>query len=269
MSVYHQTFQDNFSIVKELDACSIDHWHQNVEMIYVLSGQAIIKIGNTVQICNAGDMAIVHSGEIHNVCSMENSALYICIFDAEMIQNLNPEKRYSQNFVTQKELTVAGISTEILYIFDEIYREYRGDDLWNDVMIRAGLMRIYTLLVRNFESINMHRPQTLAKIQHFKEVLFYIEENYAQNITLSDVAKAINYNPNYVSYLFVAYTGLNFKKYLDSFRVNKAIEIIKQTEYTFAEISIQCGFPNIRTFNNVFRRITGQTPTQLRNTSAK
>ena len=264
MSIYRQTFWNNFSIVKEFHANSTDHWHQDIEMIYVLSGQAEIKIGNTLRICKAGDIAVVHSGDIHYVRGMENSSLYICIFDADILRNLDSEAKYTYNFITAEELGKCGIQDKVREIFDEIYQENADKAVLSDVVIHAALMRLYALLVRNFESLNAEMPQNLAKIQHFQEALFYIEKEYVQNITLADVAREINYNPNYVSYLFVAYTGQNFKKYLDSFRVNKAIEMIRQTEQMFADISVKCGFSSIRTFNNVFLRVTGMTPSQLR-----
>lgn len=264
MSVYHQTLENKFSIVKELHAQSIDHWHQDVEMVYVLSGQAQIMIGNTIRICKAGDIAIVYSGEIHHVCGLENSSLYICMFDAGIIRNLQFEMKYTCNFISAEEQEKHGILVTVHEILDEIYQENADKGIWNDVVINADLIRLYALLVRKFERKDAGKNRNMVKVRHFQEALFYIEKEYANNITLSDVAKAINYNPNYVSYLFVAYTGGNFKKYLDSFRVNKAIELIRQSEDTFADISVQCGFSSIRTFNNVFRKITGMTPSQLR-----
>lgn len=264
MSIYRQTFRNNFSIVKEFYAHSIDHWHQDVEIVYVLSGQAQIKIGNTLKICKAGDMAVVHSGEIHHVRSLENSSLYICIFDIDIIRKLHFEMKYTHNFISAEEQKTHGIEATIREIFDEIYQENADKGTWNDVVIHAGLMRLYALLVRNFERANADKSHNIVKFQHFQEALFYIEKEFAHNITLADVARAINYNPNYVSYLFVVYTGENFKKYLDSFRVNKAIELIRQSGDTFTDISAHCGFSSIRTFNNVFRKITGMTPSQLR-----
>lgn len=264
MSIYRQTFRNNFSIVKEFYAHSTDHWHQSVEMVYVLSGQAQIKIGNTQKICKTGDMAVVHSGEIHHVRGLENSSLYICIFDVDIIRKLHTEMKYTYNFITAEEQKKHGLEATIREIFDEIYQENADKGTWNDVVIHAGLMRLYALLVRNFERSNADISHNFVKIQHFQEALFYIEKEFSRNITLADVARAINYNPNYASYLFVAYTGENFKKYLDSFRVNKAIELIRQTGDTFADISAKCGFSSIRTFNNVFLRVTGMTPSQLR-----
>ena len=267
MSVYHQTMENKFSIVKELHAHSTDHWHQDVEMVYVLSGQAQIKIGNTIRICKAGDMAIVHSGEIHHVCGLDKSALYICMFDAGIVRNLHFEMKYTCNFISAEEQEKHGILVTVHEILDEIYQENADKGIWNEVVINADLMRLYALLVRKFERTDAGKNRNMVKVRHFQEALFYIEKEYANNITLADVAKAINYNSNYVSYLFVAYTGGNFKKYLDSFRVNKAIGLIRQSEDTFADISVQCGFSSIRTFNNVFRKVTGMTPSQLRQVS--
>ena len=74
----------------------------------------------------------------------------------------------------------------------------------------------------------------------------------------------MNYTPTYVSTLFVSCAGVNFKTYLDNFRVKKAADMLCSTQQTITDIASQCGYDNVRTFNNAFRRVTGQSPSQLR-----
>ena len=126
-------------------------------------------------------------------------------------------------------------------------------------------MKTYYL---HFEDDSATDEKTLARRQQFQLALEFIAEHYARSITLADVAEVINYTPSYVSTLFVSCTGVNFKTYLDHFRVKKAADLLCSTRQTVTDIAIQCGYDNVRTFNNVFRRVTGQSPSQLRKNNA-
>lgn len=265
MRILHEPIQRSFTITKLHKEWGFAHWHQRVEFVYILEGVCEIKVGSAKKVCKAGDMVVVHCGEIHSIVDMQDSTMYVCTFDPELIHYHHEDMRFIRSYISAQMLKEAGIEGAVFQCLEDSYRENVNQQAWNDVMILSNIMRIYSLLVRYFERSEEEKPQNPAKLRQFQDALLYIEENYTENITLSDVARVINYNTSYVSSLFVAYTGLNFKTYLDSFRVNKAVKLIKRTERTISDISAQCGFANIRTFNNVFRRVTGMTPMQVRN----
>ena len=268
MHIHYENIQPNCTITMLHKEAGYAHWHQRVEFVYILNGSCEITVGNTKNVCSAGDMAVIQSGEIHSIVDIQDSAMYVCTFDPELIRYFRADMKYIQNYISTEMLTASGVADEILRNFEEMYKEdFCGKD-WNDVLIRANIIKMYCLLVRHFERDNNGRPQNPDKLQQFQEALRYVEENYARNITFSDVAKIINYNTSYASSLFVSYTGLNFKTYLDSIRINKAVKMIKRTDRTISDISAQCGFTNIRTFNNVFRKVTGITPSELRHSNS-
>ena len=267
MRIRHELIPENYTVRNFRKLSGFDHWHQKVEMIYIRDGICEIKIGNKTASCKRGDMAIIHSGEIHSIKDVENSAMYICTFAPDILNYFCSQMEFVRNFISAEMMEEAGLSAEITRIFEEILKMDSSDIIWNDVLIQTDIIRMYSLLLGHFRREETEKPQNLAKLQHFQEALLYIEEHYAENITLSDVARVINYNTSYASSLFVSYTGKNFKTYLDSFRINKAVRLLQRTDCKIADISSQCGFVSIRTFNDVFRKVTGTTPRQLRNTS--
>lgn len=266
MDIRQEMIQPNYTIRKLHREWGIAHWHQRVELVYVIQGRCEIAIGHTKRIYEPGDLAVIHSGEVHAVSDVEDSALYICTFDSRMLHQYCASTKEVCNCITANMLADAGIHKEILNCFEEMFQESNREDDRNEILILADILRMYGLLVRHFEQEPDTTIKNIAKLQQFQEALRYIEENYTDNITLQDVAQRINYNASYVSTLFVVYTGLNFKTYLDSFRVHQAVKMLKGSLCTIADISAQCGFSNIRTFNNVFRKVTGMTPSQFRNT---
>lgn len=246
----------------------IDHWHQRIEFIYMLEGECWIKAGKQERICGPGDLAVFRSGEIHALLSRSGCTLYIYTFDPAIFSQFLPELRSPRSFITAGEQKEVGLDGEIAGLLHEIYREKQENGPLCEPIMRADVLKLYSLLLRHFEDDSTRDEKTLARRQQFQLALEFIAEHYAQSITLADVAEVINYTPSYVSTLFVSCTGVNFKTYLDHFRVKKAADLLCSTRQTVTDIAIQCGYDNVRTFNNVFRRVTGQSPSQLRKNNA-
>ena len=265
MRIFHESIQPSYTVSKfQNPPRGFDHWHQRVEFVMVLEGTCRIKVGKNSRLCEKGDLAVIRSGDIHSISEAENSVLYICTFDPSILIYFQSDIKYIRIFITAMELKNAGIDERIHEIFEEMYTEKHRGAVWNDVLIRADIVRLYSLLVRYFERVTASDAQTLTQFRNFQNALQFIADNHRENITLVDIARITNYSPVYVSTLFSTYTGVNFKTYLDSFRINQAVKLIKGTDLTVTDISAKCGFDNIRTFNNVFKRITGLTPSQLR-----
>ncbi len=92
----------------------------------------------------------------------------------------------------------------------------------------------------------------------------FIKDNYFRDITLDTVAKQIFITPGYLSQLFKQETGINFLEYLNQYRIEKAKELLKNTFLKNYEISDKVGFADDKYFSQVFKRYTGLTPTQYR-----
>ncbi len=92
----------------------------------------------------------------------------------------------------------------------------------------------------------------------------YIKENYGKDITLEDIADYLFLNPAYLSRLFKEQTGENFTDYLIHIRMENALEFLKDSRYKVHEVSNMVGYESLRYFYKVFRRCTGQTPTEYR-----
>lgn len=268
MQIYHEKIQFRLTANKSHSPASgFDHWHQRVEFMYVMEGSCLISIGKQKRLCGPGDLAVIRSGEIHSLLSSAKYSMYIFTFDPALFSYFLPESRFPKSFITAEEQISAGLDGEIANLFHEIYREKLVQAPLHEAVMRAGILRLYSLLIRHFEDDSPRDEKSMTRLQQFQTALEFIAEHYAEPITLADIAEVINYTPTYVSTLFVSCAGVNFKTYLDNFRIKKAVDQLCSTRYSVTEIARQCGYDNVRTFNNVFRRITGQTPSQLRKTN--
>ncbi|MCR5650834.1 MAG: helix-turn-helix domain-containing protein [Lachnospiraceae bacterium] len=92
----------------------------------------------------------------------------------------------------------------------------------------------------------------------------YIEENYVKDISLDDVAGYAEVSPYYLSRIFKEETGETFMEYLTSLRMKKAIELMKDPEYSIKDICSEVGYADPNYFSRIFKKSEGVTPTEYR-----
>lgn len=90
----------------------------------------------------------------------------------------------------------------------------------------------------------------------------YIEKCYHEDMTLEKIAAKLHVNRNYLSHLFKRITGEPFVTYFNKFRIQKAKELIATGNYMVYEVSEMVGFQNSTYFSQVFKSITGCSPSE-------
>ena len=101
-------------------------------------------------------------------------------------------------------------------------------------------------------------PPAIGRAKHF------ILENQAEDLSLGMVAKAVNMSTFYFCKMFKRATGLNFTDYVSRVRVEKARNLLLNRNLRISEIAYEVGFQSLTHFNRVFKKITGQSPTEYR-----
>lgn len=88
----------------------------------------------------------------------------------------------------------------------------------------------------------------------------YVQDNYTDcNMNISAIADVLGLSPRYVSRVFKEQTGLTLLNYINDMRIERAKQLLKQTNKTVDEISRETGFANVRTFRRNFQKATGIT----------
>ncbi len=91
-----------------------------------------------------------------------------------------------------------------------------------------------------------------------------LESHMAEDITLSDVAKAVFISPSYLCRLFKAVCGVNLHEYLTRIRIQKARELLRNSDMSCSEIGRAVGYANPSHFSQAFKKMTGQSPSEFR-----
>lgn len=106
--------------------------------------------------------------------------------------------------------------------------------------------------------------QENAESPVIKRAREYIHEHQAEDLSLGQVAKAVNTSTFYFCKIFKKYTGISFTDYLSRVRIEKAKNLLLNPNLRVSEIAYEVGFQSLTHFNRVFKRILGQSPTEYR-----
>jgi two-component system response regulator YesN len=97
------------------------------------------------------------------------------------------------------------------------------------------------------------------------QAFMYIKRNYANEMSLSDVARFVHLTPAYLSALFKEQAGENFNHYLIRIRLDKAKELLMTTDMKITELAEAVGYPNASYFIRVFKKVEGISPMEFKN----
>ncbi len=92
----------------------------------------------------------------------------------------------------------------------------------------------------------------------------YIEEHHAEELSLGQVASVVHTSTFYFCKLFKRATGVNFTEFVSRIRAEKAKNLLLNRNLRVSEIAYAVGFQSLTHFNRVFRKVTGQSPTEYR-----
>lgn len=136
---------------------------------------------------------------------------------------------------------------------------------WQDHNISPQeLKRLFANFLSGSSGLLSARRKESVKggIQRIKS---YIEQNYADNISLKSIAAIFYMNPVYLGQLFKKTYGLYFNEFLLNLRINEAKKLLRQTDLRIYEVAERVGFNNADYFVTQFEKLEQMTPTEYRN----
>lgn len=96
----------------------------------------------------------------------------------------------------------------------------------------------------------------------------YVCANLGEDLSLGTVAAKVNLSANYLSMLFKSTTNQKYTEYVLHMRMEKAKRLLVHSEFKIYEIAEICGYNNVKHFISAFKKYTGTTPLQYKNTRA-
>lgn len=233
---------------------NISHWHMEHELIACREGSAQVMLDDTMFNITQQQCIFCHSGCVHYISASPDSLLLVCLFNEKMYDPItspftleNPvfEDRYG-----------------ILPKLSEIRHELQNQPIFFECRTEAMIGEILVDVFRG-EPLRKAQWQFSDVITRYKQLLNHIDLEY-EHITYRNAVQFMNMSDAYFSRYFKRQAGMTFSQYLNVVRIEKAVQLLDSAPtIKITDVMLRCGFNTIRSFNRVFREVTGFTPTTL------
>ncbi len=216
--------------------CMGMHDHTYPQILVPLQGTMTISIGETDYQVTPQELSFVPSGMAHQ-CNYRGKLLVI---------NLVGELTEKQDMVLLSYPLIVSMKGQIIQLVELIQQELKQNP--QSKTVRYLYSYLYGKLIENCAAPSIR----------------YIAEHYDMPITVNQLAEIENYNATYYSDWFKQQTGVSPSMYLRYIRINRAKELLEETDYTVMDIAVMVGYSSNSTFTRAFHSVTGMTPKEYR-----
>ena len=250
------------------------HFHEDYELNLTLNVRGKRILGNLVEDFTEKDLVITTPNVLH--CYKRDDAFLNTrcevvviqfpkelpswgIFDTDQLRDIRNMLCQPAPGLKFSEETAEAVRERLLRL--PTVEGFEGVQLFLDILHElacADRTQVELIGVQSSDSSFPHG-------RRINRIVQFVEKNYNRKISLEDVGEQVGMSASSVSRFFKKRTRHNFWDYLNGFRIDRAAQMMIETEHTISEISYACGFNNISNFNRVFRERIGTTPSDYRN----
>lgn len=255
----------------------VPHSHDFLELGYVINGSASHVVNGKRIELKKNDYIIIDYGIRHNYDNISGDLVILnCSFKPRVIDNaLTFSKSLSDlmnhylinvGFEISQQQFIYNVFTDndgrVLDLLNKISDEYADKATGQIQMIRSLLIEIIILTMRKVQKTQ--RKLIGNSEREIAEIIAAVDENYFDPITLQTFSDKYNRSVSSLSKKFKDQSGYNFSKYIQIKRMEQACRLLSNSDAKVAEIAYECGYTDMKCFNQVFKRIMGTTPTMYR-----
>lgn len=245
------------------------HWHNAIEILYVLKGKIKISIDTDIFELYENELEIINVDESHRIYSEEDNRILLFHIDQGFF-----EKYYKdiKNIYFYTNTSDAGAQEGEEYdslriLLAKLLCETVQKQENYDEEIETILIDLLFHLVNNFHYLIYEQEELKGnkeQLDRYHRISKYIFNNYNNNITLQEIAKKEFLSPHYLSHEIKYATGSSFTDLLNLTRVEESVKLLIDTDMSIYEISEEVGFSHTRYFNKHFKLYYNCTPLQFR-----
>lgn len=253
------------------------HDHNFDEIVIILNGSAVQYINTDSYPVFAGDVYIVKGESIHYFLEQHNFKVFNIGFQPWVLNdfsrlvartpgyaalfNAEPAYRKQSHFSQHLHLDSRQLHalTQLLHALKDAI-----DAVSNDLLVTALFMQITGFLCRTYhETAN----NSFRHDNPYANIVNYINSNYTSTITLEELSRHSGLSKNGIIAIFKRLYHTTPIQYINTLRIYRAEDLLRSTDMSITQVTLECGFNDSNYFTRTFRRINGMTPRDFRNVS--
>lgn len=249
------------------------HWHYYSEILYITKGSVQVTCSNRETLLHQGDLCYFYPTQLHSVTRdpscMEGVNYAVIKFN---IQTLNIPKAYIQQLYDCFVHNLPEIDSCIVFhdeekipsIVEEILSEYESNDLMHILAVQTGILSLLITLARRMKpSAQPIRRQDDRNLSYY-HILEYIDTHSSDSLEVQKLAEMCHMSYSHFAKVFREHYGLSCKEYIQYIRMNKAQDLLLNSEFDLDYIAQETGFYDCSHFIRQYRKWRGITPKQER-----
>ncbi len=236
-----------------------EHFHQEIEFIYVVDGGIDLILAGTLCHLTKESIILINSNRPHAWHFTGSNLLCRIYIDYAFLMRFLQKHFVSFwcNSLLNKDKGYAKLRSILL----PLIREYSAQNGKDTFRMQAMKYQLLECLERDFLLQGSYKGMDIDD-ERIEQALEYINAHYAGKISLREAASQLFISEAYLSRLFKKVTGQNFIEYANSVRLHYAVESLLYSRKSVTVISEECGFSNPSAFNKLFKKTYGCSPTQ-------
>lgn len=254
------------------------HWHEEIEMIYIESGQMKVKIPSKSFLLEKGDCIVINSNILHYAAAVTEGKLRSLVFSPTLIagnENFVFAKKYMKPLVSSSNFGGYFMKAEdhenVTRWFNTAFEALAQDSYGYEFIVREKLSRVCLFLYGKLKPQTEFQNALLNQDNlRIRKMLAYIHKNFAQDISLAEISNTADISERECLRCFRKTIQFSPIQYLLKYRVMRGAEmLLGNPAENISEIATLCGFESPSNFTKVFKRFYNCTPREYRNLNMK
>lgn len=239
------------------------HWHGNCEICVPQNKPAKFLVDGELIFAEPGDIIVFDEYITHQfIIDEPQTDIYIMHINLDCFSDQRIPFKPIRPHIHRTELEIIpGLSDRISYLFDVIQNEQAiSADPKENPFLHSIAASLYYLLMRHFQDYGKASGSKPGRGE-FYEIAEYINANYKDNITVNLLSEKLFMSRKKITAVFRRFSGIGIGEYVNTLRI-KNVNLLLTRGLDISEAALESGFQSLRTFNDVYKKYMGITPTE-------
>lgn len=242
--------------------------HSCHTLIFITSGQNIMKLGYEEFTTVSNEIIVVPAGQIFSIENINTKQTgYICQFHPDILIRKYGSRELLNEFDFLKisgnpKITLAEEDAEIVTsILNRLQKEYLGTSIANLNIVQSYFITLFYEINKNQSKIAKSISAAEILTNKFREL---IHNNIKTQQQVSQYASLLNITPNHLNKSVKTVTGKSAAQWIDETILLEAKYLLFQTTMSVSQIALNVGHEDVSYFSRFFKKQEGITPVQYR-----
>ena len=250
------------------------HWHPEIELTWIVSGEMEYHVNDRQYILKEGEGLFGNSNTLHSGYMKDGKeCTYLSVtFHPRFLygyENSILQTKYVDYITENEEWASLHLEKniiwhqEILYWVKMIYEMSQEPPVDFELQVHMQLLQIWQKLYQYFASLPEREKKPQLHLQRLRDIVSYIQEHYAEEISLEEVAEQVNICKSECCRFFKKHMNMTIFDYILFLRIQKSLPLLKSGE-SVTEVAGRVGFSSPAYYGQIFKRYMKCTPREYK-----